>query len=733
MKDFISPSTRFEQLEKDTMPSPSKLITVQSTATWTILFFILTTAFSLVLFPGCKRRSPQLIQAENGILDLSGWDFEKQGPVRLDGQWEFYWETLLEPGDFPREGETTKTIRLPGLWKDTSFAGARLPPVGYGTYRLTVKGLGTGRDKPDTLFVLGFLSVCEIRVNGVPAAATGRVGRNRNDEIPGAHAVFARFEPTGPSLEILLQVSNFHNAQGGIKTPIWLGNDRQVRLMMTRKWVLSGILGGTLLTMGLFHLALFLIRRKETVNLYFGVFCSLWAIQTLFGVGGGCLMSYLFPSLAWRITIDLSILLFGAAPPLLVMFYHLLFPHKYSNRVNRIYQMLGGICLIYVVSTPPNAFDPPILFFALVTQSAMFYLFILFARNLVRGNKSALILSPGYLILALSWANNILWDLQLIQSINLVPYGTFLFILFHSFFITLRFFRAFSTIDTLNGKLVDLLEKRQQSLKLTERRLSSMLDHIGHAVLAVNPALEIAYANHHFEQLTGHPPGNILGRAVSDLFPGALDANTPDLETALCQSDESSGTVHYSGVAVQHADESVLHLDLSLSILDLSGDDLGFLILKQHLPGKEKSLVPVGEDPIIQLKADRERMEKVLDLVDRNSPKLPPGKLDVNVEKRDLGHCIMTGACDLWSSTTGQSKADLAEQSGLWTVYINRDGWARTQTLDKYLDLHTLPTRPRWKNIVSTADFVLALCKDATPEKHALEQKLARLKSLLFN
>ncbi|MCP4131103.1 MAG: hypothetical protein GY754_08995 [bacterium] len=30
-----------------------------------------------------------------GVLDLRGWDLEKDGPVNLRGGWEFYWQQLF--------------------------------------------------------------------------------------------------------------------------------------------------------------------------------------------------------------------------------------------------------------------------------------------------------------------------------------------------------------------------------------------------------------------------------------------------------------------------------------------------------------------------------------------------------------------------------------------------------------------------------------------------------------
>ena len=39
------------------------------------------------------KKAPKAVK---GILDLQGWDFEKDGPVELDGEWEFHWKKFKE-------------------------------------------------------------------------------------------------------------------------------------------------------------------------------------------------------------------------------------------------------------------------------------------------------------------------------------------------------------------------------------------------------------------------------------------------------------------------------------------------------------------------------------------------------------------------------------------------------------------------------------------------------------
>ena len=84
----------------------------------------------------------------------------------------------------------------------------------------------------------------------------------------------------------------------------------------------------------------------------------------------------------------------------------------------------------------------------------------------------------------------------------------------------------------------------------------------------------------------------------------------------------------------------------------------------------------------------------------------------------------MRCALECWEAS-GRTKADLAEQSGIWNIYIEKDGYVRTQTLDRYLSRETIPTRPRWKNIIATAEFVMS----HSPEDSALKAKISDLLS----
>ena len=94
-----------------------------------LLFLILLTSC------GNVKNRPKAVK---GVLDLGGWDFKVDGPVKLSGEWKFHWQELKKlnlkiaqsEGDF---------VQVPGSW--TKKERPQIKRFGYGTYILQVKGV----------------------------------------------------------------------------------------------------------------------------------------------------------------------------------------------------------------------------------------------------------------------------------------------------------------------------------------------------------------------------------------------------------------------------------------------------------------------------------------------------------------------------------------------------------------------------------------------------------------
>jgi len=110
-----------------------------------------------------------------------------------------------------------------------------------------------------------------------------------------------------------------------------------------------------------------------------------------------------------------------------------------------------------------------------------------------------------------------------------------------------------------------------------------------------------------------------------------------------------------------------------------------------------------------------------------------PG-LDADADKRLLREQavhVMRSALACWEHDLCKSKLELAEESGIWPVYIDKST-PTTRTLDKYLNINSCPKNPRSQRVIDTAEFVLQqMHKKTTVGRKKLQQSLDDFRSLI--
>lgn len=82
---------------------------------------------------------------------------------------------------------------------------------------------------------------------------------------------------------------------------------------------------------------------------------------------------------------------------------------------------------------------------------------------------------------------------------------------------------------------------------------------------------------------------------------------------------------------------------------------------------------------------------------------------------------LMQASLNAWERATRRTRIDLAEASGVWRLTVD-DGRLRVRTMDRYLSLESLPERPRWREVLRTAYFVLAEHRIDAAARQRLEQ-----------
>ena len=381
------------------------------------------------------------------------------------------------------------------------------------------------------------------------------------------------------------------------------------------------------------------------------------------------------------------------------------------------------------------------------------YIFAMFILDAVRREHGVLILAPGYLGLAYAELDDILFDLNIVSSADFGLFGVLLFILAYSLYVSSRYARDYSKLEQLSRPGSD--DGRQSLAGMT-----GMFDSLKEAVIALNKDKEICFCNTAFSGLSGFSCDNMKGRPFSDL----LGAPETPVAKSLLEMLEGEGpplgkASAFQDVRLAQEDKS-LAANLLITGIELAHTPLLLvLVRKQENPdsGQKKTtgknpIAPVPANMLRDLNANRQRilqLEKTVNSLDINSGQEPQTMLDDLKALDDLllrlGKCltpkdasearrflaveVMGLALDCWSASGHGGKVELAEQSRIWNVYLEKDGYFRTQTLDKYLSVKTLPSRPRWRDIHATAEFVLSNCDADTPAFQQLTKALAEFKA----
>lgn len=246
--------------------------------------FILTTlivfiAFSMILlgyfsYAVNYNEFYGLPSVEHAAIDLNGMSLEdKQQPVRLSGEWEFYYNEFIISDGY--SGEQGAIINIPDKWTNLNYNGTILPKSGYASYKLTVKNAKIG----DKIIVCNNYADVAFRtfINGKLCFETGVVSKD-----PSATVVSGKFDYEmlytieSETLEIVIETSS---SLGGLfKEPLLIsGNTYQN--WNDIDWYANAltyfVIGVIILSTIVYIIANTILKNKQTNYLYTLLFVSL--------------------------------------------------------------------------------------------------------------------------------------------------------------------------------------------------------------------------------------------------------------------------------------------------------------------------------------------------------------------------------------------------------------------------------------------------------------------------
>ncbi|MDX1958107.1 MAG: hypothetical protein SFU98_06015, partial [Leptospiraceae bacterium] len=248
-----------------------------------------------IIYSCLQTKHDSIPKAEKGVLNLQNWDFEKNGVIKLDGEWEFYWGEFLQPTSNPvgetymrlQPGNEINYINVPGKWNDFLFKNQPVGARGYATYRLKIilpncistdcKDLKDRLNLEIKLVEIG--TAYKFWINGVLYSKAGKLGISEDSSQQGFNPKLLALQREDililpdktRKIELIFHISNYFHRSGGIWYSINLGNYPTLYDQEKLIWIFDFFLLGSILIIGLYHLGLYLLRKKDQSPLWFGL------------------------------------------------------------------------------------------------------------------------------------------------------------------------------------------------------------------------------------------------------------------------------------------------------------------------------------------------------------------------------------------------------------------------------------------------------------------------------
>lgn len=409
------------------------------------------------------------VEIKNGVLDATAI----HGVVKLQGEVEFYWNQLLEPSHFKDSAFSLTPImgKIPKSWTTYKLNGSKLPAKGFGTYRFVVS---KNPDKACTLYGLKLATVFtsyKVWANGQLVAEVGRVGRTPETSVPAFkyHDIPIVMDPAEGAtdrIEFVMQVSNFSHQRSGLAFAIHFGKYQDLLASSRSMDILNLIIIGIILVIGINHLILYFLRRKDVSNLYFGIVCLVMILRNL--TTADRVITYIIPGFNWELLFKLDNFSGFGTIPLFALFVYSLFKEDFPKAIKNTLVIIGLVISLFVFVTPAIVYGKFRMFFEVYILIGGLYLaFGVLLVSAFRRRPYALATFLGMFILYSTAINDVLSSMGIIQTAYVAPYGLVGFMFIQSLTINRKSARAINQNEEISTQLIQ--EKENLEVKIEER------------------------------------------------------------------------------------------------------------------------------------------------------------------------------------------------------------------------------------------------------------------------
>ncbi|WP_158630169.1 ATP-binding protein [Cohnella sp. AR92] len=431
-----------------------------------------------------SQRDADVLQVRDGVMDLASWTNPHTKSIRLNGDWEFYWNRLLTPEDFKTNEKPVRTayMKVPGQWNGKRIDGQSFPADGSATYRMTLTHLPVSGSFALKKMNVRFAST--IYVNGAKLLEDGKPSGDASSYRAGNAPQIGYFTADRSDVEIIVQVSNYDYVNAGIPVSLYFG-DQAVMMQQHQKDVMREFsLFAILATLSLIFFICFattaIYRRTDFSLLSFAILCLFFALYS--GLTGERPLFLYLPGFSFEFLYKLKDISSLTAFIMLTIFFYQLQKNIISLKWTKATTIVLGILVVLIVVLPIRwyviLYSGATIFYQTLLFGLLARVAVLYIRSARADRFKSFLLFMSILSVNLYSIALLLFALSLTENLWLGQFYIFLFNCIIVFLLVLRFFEAYHTINQMKEQLLKLDKIKDDFLSNTSHELRTPLNAI---------------------------------------------------------------------------------------------------------------------------------------------------------------------------------------------------------------------------------------------------------------
>ncbi|SHH67702.1 sensor domain-containing diguanylate cyclase [Clostridium grantii] len=426
--------------------------------------------FILAAYP---IKSKTRLTVVNGNIDLSSFDFKNN--VKLNGQWKLYpykllsYEEIINIDDY--EGIN---IKVPSLWTGVEYGSSIMEGRAFGTYVLKVQ-LPEG-NKDLSLEIRDICSAYKLYIDDDLMIENGKVTTSKEEFIASYKPNLINFYTNETEINIIIQVANFSQLDGGIWDSIYIGTSYNIINKALKDHILDYFIIGGLVLMGIYHLVYFIFKNQWKEYLFFSLFAITIALRNI--VTRSRSIYLIFPNIKWIFVTKLEYLTIYLAFLFCNMYVYHIYKEVYNRRIYKVIKILFILAILLHLFLPTSITQKYLNVFLIMSALLCLYILNVLFKTYKNQKEGAFTFIVGMFIIFLCFINDALVTIEVLETSFLVPIGVFIFIVIQSIATGRLFTNAFKNLEIYaneNRKMYVEIKNLNETLELKVKERTNEL------------------------------------------------------------------------------------------------------------------------------------------------------------------------------------------------------------------------------------------------------------------